>query len=84
MNKRVVRGRMEDPIVHLIVRDRVDSPQANIFVCDTRQVPQVGDEIGFGSGPLYKVVSRCWAPLGDQGERPWAVYLRVEPMRDEQ
>jgi hypothetical protein len=80
--KTVVRGRMEDPVVRVIIRCEgwkgCDNPQGNVVVFETIQVPAVGDEFSLGAGPIFDVVERCWCPMGNQGERPWVVYLDVK------
>jgi len=72
---------MEDPVVRVIVRvpsrKGVDSPHGNLCAFETRQVPSRGDEFGFDN-KIFEVRTRCWCPRGDQGERPWVVYLEVE------
>ena len=82
LKKHKIRGQMEDPIVKLIVRipSRAGhgNPPGNLCSFETRQIPAVGDEFSLGHGPLYEVQARCCCPLGDDGERPWAVYLEVE------
>ena len=82
LKKVSIRGRMEDPVVRLIVRvpSRAGpgSPNGNLCSFETRQIPAVGDEFSLGKGPIYEVKARCWCPLGGDGERPWAVYLEVE------
>jgi hypothetical protein len=69
---------MEDPIVRLVVRLPSWPAGGNVAAFDTTRVPDIGDELSFCDGPIYEVKGRCWTPIGNNGERPWCVYLEVE------